>query len=242
MEDNPDVLHYTVSCLKDRFNIELATDGQEGLEKAIGSVPDIVLSDVMMPIMDGFELCKKIKADEHSSHIPVVMLTARADDTSRLKGLDHGVDAYLTKPFNREELHLVLNNLLKSRDALRQRYLNAGDDVPIKDSPEDAFFTRLNDVIEGNMGDEEFGVNDLCRLMKYSRSQLHNKVKALTGVSTSAYINQRRLQRGRRLLRDSELNIAEVAYEVGFRDPDYFARLFKREYSVGPRDYRQQLT
>ena len=243
VEDTPDLLHYITECLKDEYNVILAMDGQAGIDKAIQEVPDIVISDVMMPIKDGLQLCTEVKQADQSSHIPVILLTAKADKTSRLEGLEAGADGYLAKPFDKEVLKLTIKNALNSSYAIRSRY--SGDaEIPKSTNPvlkrQDDFVMRLNAVIDQNLEDEDFGVMPLSRAMKYSRSQLHKKVKALTGYSISSYIQIRRLTKAKALLRSPEMNISEAAWAVGFKDPKYFSRLFKREFGLSPSEYAEQ--
>ena len=243
VEDNPDVLHYIISCLRGLYRIEMAMDGQEGFEKAIQTIPDIIVSDVMMPVKDGIQMCDELKHAEPTSHVPVVMLTAKADIASRIEGLERGADAYITKPFEKEELLLTIRNLIASREVVRQRYAglvtpSASEDPNIK--LEDIFVNKLNEMIDGHLDDEDFGVIQLSRAMGYSRSQLHKKVKALTGHSPSGYLQRRRMHHARSLLRNPENNVSEVAYAVGFRDPSYFARVFRREFDISPTDFTHQ--
>ena len=242
VDDTPDLLQYISDCLKDEYNLLLAMDGQAGIDKAIQEIPDVVVSDVMMPVKDGLQLCTEVKQAEQSSHIPVILLTAKADVESRLQGLGAGADAYIAKPFEKDELLLTVRNALNSSRAIRTRYSSGV--LPKSADPQvtlqDEFVQRLNDVIDKNIEDEDFGVMPLSRAMKYSRSQLHKKVKALTGHSASAYIQSRRLTKAKALLKGSDMNVSEVAWAVGFKDPKYFSRVFKREFGESPSDFAEK--
>jgi len=237
IEDNQDVAAYLISCLQDEYQLEVASDGQQGIDKALEMIPDIIISDVMMPHKDGFEVCDILKNDERSSHIPIVLLTAKADVESRIAGLKKGADAYLKKPFHQEELQVILQNLLDLRKKLHLRYTKFS--IPATDNDpalviEDAFITKVREAIEEHIDDTEFGIPQLCRAVRMSRSQLHNKLKALTGLSTSIYSRKIRLTKAKHLLETTDLNVSEVAYDVGFKDPRYFSRLFNDEFGMPP--------
>ncbi len=241
VEDNPDVARYIGACLSKKYNVDFAGDGEAGIERAKHTVPDLVVTDVMMPKKDGFELCATLKSDQRTSHIPIVMLTAKADMESRIEGLEKGADAYLNKPFHKEELLVRLRKLLELRKSLQVRYMSGeAIDTSSADSPkiEDAFITKLNEVIHAHLDDSEFGILHIARAMMLSRAQLHNKIKALTGRSTGLYVRFVRLVASRELLKNPELNISEIAYDVGFKDPAYFTRCFKEEFGKAPSEFR----
>lgn len=242
VEDNPNVREYLITCLEDQFQLEIAHDGQEGIEKAIEQIPDIIISDVMMPRKDGFELCHTLKTDERTSHIPIVLLTAKADQDSRISGLERGADDYLTKPFNKKELFVRLNNLLKIRQRLQERYSSLEVLEPTQEialQQEDEFITKVRDAIEENLDDETFGIAELCKAVAISRAQLHRKMKALTNRSTSQYIRSIKLVKAKQLLETTDLNISQVAFEVGFNDPKYFSRTFSEEFGFSPTSMRK---
>ncbi|MBK8967264.1 MAG: response regulator [Lewinellaceae bacterium] len=242
VEDNPDVLTYLIRCLEAQYRIETAVNGQLGIEKALALVPDIIISDVMMPEKDGFEVCDLLKNDARTSHIPLILLTARATVEDRITGLKRGADAYMAKPFHQEELLVRVENLLESRRRLQERYRNlevSADSAPDPDTqPEDAFLLRLRQLIEEDLSNSDLSIDTICRQMAMSRMQLHRKIKALTGRSTALYIRVVRLQNARRLLNQPELNVSEVAYAVGFDDPKYFSRVFSEEFGVAPSEAR----
>ncbi len=239
VEDNLDVVTYLSSFLQQDYQLLTANNGVAGIEAAIENIPDIILSDVMMPEKDGFELCQALKTDERTSHIPIILLTAKADIASKLEGLEFGADAYLTKPVIREELELRLRKLLESRKLLQEYYSNTD---PPKDQSllkEDTFMTKLHEIVAANMGDESFGIKALCRALFISRMQLHRKIKALTGKSTSHYLRSLRLQKGKELLLTTDKTVTEIAYEVGFNSQSYFSYSFLGKYGKSPQEFRQ---
>ena len=237
VEDNPDVSQYLRACLEDRYQLYFAQDGKEGIDKAIEIVPDIIISDVMMPVKSGYELVATLKSDQRTSHIPIILLTAKADDDAKLSGLEKGADAYLTKPFNRRELTIRLQKLIELRQQLQERFRRAEDAVPGVD-PESEFIKRVKEEITKNIDDEYFGINELCKAIGMSRAQLHRKIKALTGRSTSIFIRSIRLHKAKTLLLHSDLNISQVAFEVGFSDPKYFSKTFNEEFGQTPKAFR----
>ncbi|MDX1913728.1 MAG: ATP-binding protein [Saprospiraceae bacterium] len=242
VEDNADVREFLLSCVSDRYNIVEARDGQEGIEKALEHVPDLIVSDVMMPRKDGFELCRTLKNDARSSHIPLVLLTAKADVGSRIEGFARGADEYIAKPFHREELLARLQNLLENRRRLQARYATlplpaVSDDPDLQ--PEDSFLQKMREVVERHLSEVDFEMPQLERAMGMSRSQIFRKVKALTGRSPSMFIRSVRLYRAKELLRDPKLSISEVAYEVGFSTPAYFSTAFLEEFGKNPTEFRQ---
>lgn len=240
IEDNPDVVEYLTACLKGQYQLDFAYNGQAGIEKALETVPDLIISDVMMPFKDGFEVLETLKNDERASHIPIVLLTAKADAQSRLAGLRRGADAYLSKPFYQEELLVTVANLLESRRKLQLKYqqniLAPVVDVPAEPSAdlEDAFLQNIRAIIEANYADDTFGLPQLCQKIGMSRSQLFRKMKALTDIAPSDLIRSHRLNKAKVLLKSGTFNVAEVAWEVGFKDPSYFSKLYQEEFGVGP--------
>jgi signal transduction histidine kinase/AraC-like DNA-binding protein len=244
VEDNIDVAQYLQACLEGDYLIHLAWNGQEGIDYAIENVPDIVISDVMMPEKDGYELCNILKNDRRTSHIPIILLTARADADSRIEGLQKGADAYLAKPFNREELFVRLNKLLELRKKLQERY-GRPENLPsagARDSgdPEEAFLANIRHAIENNLDNENFRVPELCRAVGASRTQLHRKIKALTNTSTTNFIRSIRLHKAKTLLQTTDLNVTQVAFEVGFSDPRYFSRTFHELFGQPPSELRKE--
>lgn len=243
VEDNPDVRFYIAKCVRNEYRVALADNGAEGIRQARDLVPDIVISDVMMPEKDGFELCETLKSEEATSHIPVVLLTARADFESRIAGLKRGADDYLAKPFEPAELLARLENLVKLRRLLQQRYAGmpalptSGDDPAL--AQEDAFLLRFREAVEARLSDPEFDIPQLERALGMSRSQIFRKVKALTGRSPSIFIRNLRLHKAKELLLNSELAISEIAYEVGFSTPAYFSTTFLDAFGKTPGEFRK---
>ena len=246
VEDNDDAATYIQACLREEYQVIRAKNGQIGIDQAIAIIPDLVLSDVMMPVKDGFELCDTLKNDERTSHIPIVLLTARAAVDDRLTGLRRGGDAYLIKPFQREELLLVLGNLLQARLLLQRYYsqqaLGNPQPDPISasgaDTREDQFVAKLRSILERHLDDAALDTTMICRLMGMSRNSLYRKVMALTGMSVIPYLRALRLQKAEELLLHSALSVADVAYAVGFDNPRYFSRVFSEEKGVPPSDFR----
>ncbi|MBC7774974.1 MAG: helix-turn-helix domain-containing protein, partial [Phycisphaerae bacterium] len=249
VEDNADVVAYTASCLQG-YRLAVGKDGQEGLDIATEIIPDLIISDVMMPVMDGFELCRKLKTDERTSHIPVIILTAKADMDSKLEGLERGADAYLEKPFNKEELLVRTRKLLELRSQLQQHYLKSAGltegaviikDIPNLEKSEDAFVQKVKASVESHLADFEFNVEQLCKEVHMSQSQLQRKLDALTGFSPNQFIRNIRLNKAKELLRNPELSITAVAFDCGFNDPGYFSRVFKQELGVTPLEWREKV-
>lgn len=245
VEDNADVAEYIRSCLDGQFRIIHAVDGEEGIEKAMEEIPDLIVSDVMMPVKDGFELVQSLKQDARTNHIPIVLLTAKADITSKLEGLERGADAYLPKPFHPKELQLLLRNLLDRQRHLQEKY--AGQDFsgaaaakPIVDAadPQNAFLEQATHVVLAHLDDAAFGNDELAREMTMSESQLNRKIKALTSQTLSLFIRSARLREGRKLLENTNLTVSEIAYAVGFTDPAYFSRTFSAEFGKAPSAFR----
>ncbi|MCB9307929.1 MAG: helix-turn-helix domain-containing protein [Lewinellaceae bacterium] len=245
VEDNVDVLHYLKVCVEGHYRILTAMDGQKGIDMALEFVPDVIISDVMMPLKDGYEVVHTLKNDERTSHIPVVLLTARADLDSRIKGLDRGADAYLAKPFDKEELLTYLRNLIELRRKLQARYTGG---VPAVERQakidrdlllEDAFIQKVQDVLEVHLQDENFDVPALCKALNMSRTQVHRKLTALTGRSATGYIRFVRLHKARDLLLTTDKTVSEVAFEVGFRHLQHFSSSFAREFGQAPSSLRK---
>jgi signal transduction histidine kinase/DNA-binding response OmpR family regulator/ligand-binding sensor domain-containing protein len=250
VEDNADVVAYTASCLPD-YRLAVGQDGREGFEIATDIIPDLIITDVMMPFVDGFELCGQLRQDERTSHIPIIMLTAKADMESRIEGLQKGADAYLEKPFNREELLIRIKKLLELRLGLQQYYLKkAGlqnvttlaavtaaeeiSDIKI----EDAFVKKVREAIEAHLTETNFTVEHLCKRVFMSHSQLHRKLDALTGCSPNKFIRIIRLNKAKELMLEPSISIASVALDCGYNDPGYFARVFKQEFGLTPQEWR----
>jgi signal transduction histidine kinase/DNA-binding response OmpR family regulator len=241
VEDNADVRAYMREYLVTDYDVQEAHDGAEGIEKAREIIPDLIISDVMMPKKDGYELCKALKLDEKTSHIPIILLTAKAGTENKIEGLETGADDYLTKPFDAKELLVRVKNLIDLRRKLRERFsvgqvLKPGDIAVI--SIDDAFLQKAMAVVEQRMGDEEFGVEQLRDELGMSRTQLHRKLTALTNQSAGDFIRYMRLQRAKQLLEQDAGNISEIAYQVGFNSVAYFTKCFREQFGVVPSEVR----
>ena len=237
VEDNADMRLFIRQILQNDFRIVEAVDGQSGLDFALLHIPDLIVSDVMMPVMDGLELCHRLKSDPRTSHIPFIMLTAKADLKTRIEGLSRGADAYLAKPFDQKELMIRLEKLLELRQKLQARYQSTERLEPTGDPAieiEDDFIKQLENIVRENISDYEFGIGKICQEMHMSRSQIYRKLKVLTGKSVNEYIRTLRLRKAKHLLQTSDFNVSQVAYEVGFKDPAYFSRSFSKEFGVSP--------
>ncbi|MFN7117389.1 MAG: tetratricopeptide repeat protein [Saprospiraceae bacterium] len=244
VEDNHDLRLFITQALGDYYIVALANDGQAGLEQALTLVPDLIISDVMMPRMDGFTLCKHLKTDERTSHIPIILLTAKNTDEDRLQGLANLADDYLAKPFNTRELLARSKNLILSRKNLQKKFTSSNIILKPKEvevpSVEQVFFEKLMQIIEKNIDNEDFGIEELSREMNMSRSQLHRKLVALTDQTPSQFVRSYRLQRALQLLQQNAGTIADIAFQVGFSNPAYFTKVFTEEFGYSPREWKQQ--
>ncbi len=241
VEDHPDLRTLIRRELSADYDLLEAPDGAVGLELARAEIPDLVLTDIMMPQLDGYELCRRLKTDERTNHIPVVMLTAKTDSESRLAGLEIGADDYLTKPFEVAELKIRLANLLEQRRLLTERLGRWAMDPKRKlepvESADEIFIERAKEVMAANLEDSEFRVDDFCRSLAMSRTQLHRKLKAITHQSTGEFMRTQRLLRAAELLSGGSGNVTEVAYSVGFKSLSHFAKAFREQFGVSPSEY-----
>ncbi len=240
VEDNDDFLFYLKDNLKARYTILEASDGIAGLKNAREKTPDLIVSDIMMPGMDGIELCRSVKNDKHTSHIPVILLTARTSETQRMEGFDTGADEYITKPFSFELLESRIKNLIHQRELVRKSFQKRFELTPSEikvTSLDEKLIQKALKIVETNLANPGFSVDQLAREVGMSRVHLYKKLTALTGKSPIEFIRIIRLRRAARLLERSQLSIAEIAYQVGFNNPKYFARYFKEEYKMLPSEY-----
>ena len=238
IDDNIDIRTYLRSVLSEKYNVSEAADGKVGLELARKIVPDIVLSDIMMPVMDGLAFCQQLKTDKAISHIPVILLTARSLDEQRAEGYEHGADAYLSKPFSLRLLFSRIDNLIQSRKKLSQMFSNSDENgvfEKLSNETDKTFVTQLRKIIQENLGNSEFNVERIGDEIGLSRVQLYRKVKALTGHSPVEMLRKARLMRARHLLRTTEKSVSEVAYSVGFSTPSYFSKCYKDEFGESPK-------
>lgn len=243
VEDNEDFRFYLKDNLRECFTIVEAANGKEGWQKTLSSHPDLIVSDISMPEMNGIDLCKKIKADKRTSFIPVILLTALMGEEQQLKGLETGANDYMTKPFNFEILLSKIKNLLAQKESFKKTYQKQVQANPSQlafDSPDEKFIQQALDTVEKNMNNDKFSVEDLSRELYLSRVALYKKLLALTGKTPIEFIRSIRLKRAVQLLQNSELTIAEIAYQVGFNNPKYFSKYFKEEFGMLPSEMKER--
>ena len=241
IDDNNDIRQYEHTLLQDDYIVMEAVDGKEGLEIAKKEVPDLVICDVMMPVMDGLEFTEQLKTNMATSHIPVIMLTAKNLEEHRAEGYEHGADSYITKPFHSKVLLARIENLLKQRKLLKRLFQDSKEaEQEIAESHledrDKQFLKQLHSIIQKNLSDSEFGVEDIGNQIGLSRVQLYRKVKAMTGSSVVDLLRKARLAKAKRLLESRSMSVSEVAYDVGFSAPSYFTKCFKDEFGMLPGD------
>lgn len=240
VDDSIEIRAYIRDILDGRFRILEARNGVEGVEVAVSRFPDMIISDVMMPEMDGVKFCRMVKNDERTSHIPVILLTAKAGDEHKMEGLKTGADAYLTKPFDKQELNIRIRNLISQRLILQEKFKSKAivqpGDIRVLSS-NDRLLQRVVDAVEKHLDNPEFSASLLASEVGASRMLLHNKIKALTGQTTSEFIRTMRLKRAAQLLQQNSGNISEIAYEVGFQSLSYFTRTFRKYFGKTPSSY-----
>jgi signal transduction histidine kinase/DNA-binding response OmpR family regulator len=244
IEDNVDLKQFISSGFNRTYTVMTAADGAEGLAMSFQYIPDIIISDVMMPGLDGLELTKCIKEDERTSHIPIILLTARVDEISRIEGWRKGADDYLAKPFSLEELRMRVFNLCEQRKRLAAKFKEEVTKQyvltePREPSLDEKFVAKVKAIIEVNISNSLFGVEMLAAEMNISRAQLFRKLKALMNISPSDFINDYRLQRAAKLIRARADNVAQIGYAVGFNEQSYFAKRFRKKYGMSPSEYAQ---
>ena len=237
VEDNPDLQYYIADVIHEQYNIIKASDGAQGERMAFEHTPDIIITDVMMPKKDGFEFCHSLKQNAKTSHIPIIMLTAKAGEVNKIEGLSQGADAYLTKPFNEKELLIRMKNLIESRKNLWDHFkaldMLLVDDIGVN-SIDDKFLQDVFKTIKEHLDNERFGVEDIAAAVGFSRSQLHRKLKALSGKSANQLITEIRLNEAHRLLKSNAGSVSEIAYSVGYSNLSYFTKSFKEKFGVLP--------
>lgn len=242
VEDHKDVREFLKSVWKNRYRIYEAENGKGGIEKALETVPDLIISDVRMPVCNGIELCDTLKSDERTSHIPIILLTAGAGEEQELRGLRSGADDFVAKPFKLQILQTRVDNLIATRRALRNRYSKElvleAKDIAITPTDE-IFLNRLQKVIDEHLSDSEFNAESFCREVGMSRMQLHRKLLVFTGLSTTGFIRSQRLKQALHILKTSDASVNEVAYAVGFNTPSYFIKCFKETYGRTPSEFLQ---
>ncbi|MBX2874963.1 MAG: response regulator [Saprospiraceae bacterium] len=244
VEDNPDVRTFIIDILKDQYQIIEASNGRIGLEKAEASIPDIIISDVMMPEMDGVQMMEHLKTNPKTDHIPIIMLTAKAEKTDKLESLDIGADEYLTKPFDADEMHVRIKNLIKIRKRLKDKFrsnLFLQPSMVKSLSQEEKFLLKVKKEIEKNLSNEWYSVEDLAGSLGFSRSQLYRKLKSICDQSPIEMIRNFRLVRAKELLQQDKASVSEIAYEVGYSSLSYFSKEFKKKWGIAPSEWSSSL-
>ncbi|SRX56075.1 hybrid sensor histidine kinase/response regulator transcription factor [Aequorivita sp. CIP111184] len=239
VEDEVDIRAFIISILKNDYQIIEAANGNIGIENALKEMPDLIISDIMMPEINGIQLCNTLKTNELTSHIPIILLTAKVGDENEIEGIKTGADAYITKPFNSEKLKIRVEKLIENRRQLQKHFsktLSINPELAIT-STESDFLKRLQAVLNENVTDPEFSSDRFGKMMFMSRTQLHRKLKAITGMSASEFIRSQRLKLAIGLLKESDASISEIAYQVGFNTPSYFSKCFKEVYNCTPNEY-----
>jgi len=243
VEDNDEFREYLKEVFQKDYRILEAGNGRTGLDMTLEHIPDLIVSDVMMPEMDGIELCRTIKTDRRVSHIPVVLLTARAEEEQQLQGYQTGADAYVTKPFRLDILQVRVSNLILQREQLQKQFQQHVEirpsDVVVR-SMDEQFVNSAVKVVEENLANAEYTVEQLSDAMSMSRVYLYKKILSLTGKTPIEFIRIIRIRRAAGLLEKSQLTVSEIAYQVGFNNPKYFTKLFKEEYQMLPTEYRRK--
>lgn len=241
VDDNEDIRSYLRVLLAGQYYVIEVSDGQNGLRLAKESVPDLIVSDVMMPVMDGLTFCSKIKEDEVTSHIPVILLTARSDESQRIEGYEHGADAYITKPFNDHLLLVRISNLLQARRQKKNdeaKQMLSAEDIQTDEPGERMFLERFKKAAKSHIGDANLRMDDLGSELSLSKVQMYRKVKALTGKTPAEVLREMRMQKAYSLLKQTDKTISEVAAEVGFAIPGYFSACFKKQFGINPTELR----
>ena len=241
VDDDVDLLDVTSYALRrEGFNVIVATDGMQAIQRWETDRPDLIVSDVMMPEMNGIELCRKIKSDPRTSHIPIVILTARTAEEQKIEGFSSGASDYVTKPFNFEILQSRIKNLIAQRDAFQKNFHKhmdiKGASVEIT-SLDEKLIRKAIKIVEDNIAEPDFSVEKFSRELGMSRLHLYKKLLSLTGKSPIEFIRTIRLQRAAQLLQKSQLSVSEIAYQVGFNNPKYFSKYFKDEFNILPSAY-----
>jgi signal transduction histidine kinase/DNA-binding response OmpR family regulator len=243
VEDNDDVLKYIHDNLKKKYNVICSKNGEEGYKKAVEHIPDLIVSDIMMPVMDGNKMCELIRKDEKTSHIPLILLTAKAGEEDKIEGLETGADDYILKPFDPIELLVRIKNLIIQRNNLRQKYLRQAELHPTEvavNSIDKLFLEKAIKFVEDNLDDPEISIEDFASILAMSRSQLYRKFIAVLGEKPNEFIRKYRLKRAADLIKQDFGNVTQVAFEVGFNDPAYFAKCFKKLYKMNPFEYEKK--
>lgn len=240
VEDNPDMLNFVSRQFMNDYVVQTATNGIEALQVLDDNYVNIVITDVVMPQMDGFELCKTIKSNLEYSHIPVILLTAKTNIQSKIEGLELGADAYIEKPFSVEYLKVSVSNLIANRENLRKTFA-LSPFVPAHTmaltKADDEFMKKLNGIIQSNLHNTEFCMEDIADALNMSRSSFYRKIKGVLDLSPNEYLRIERLKQAAQLLKEGECRVTEICYRVGFNSPSYFSKCFQKQFGVLPKDF-----
>ncbi|WP_144607142.1 hybrid sensor histidine kinase/response regulator transcription factor [Algoriphagus algorifonticola] len=242
VEDNQSLRNFLVRELCTTYHIIEAADGKSGIYEAYKHIPDLILTDIMMPEIDGLQLCGELKSNELTSHIPIILLTAKIDEETKINGFEVGADDYIQKPFSSRQLALRIQNLIELRNRLRIRYskgiFHASTDIPVS-STDEKFLLKVQELVDSDFFESTFSIDKFSKKLGMSRMQLHRKLIALTGLSASAFIRDQRLRKSIQKLEKSDETVAEIAYSVGFSSPSYFIKCFKETFKITPLEYQQ---
>jgi AraC-like DNA-binding protein/CheY-like chemotaxis protein len=242
VEDNPDMLEYLAGKFSEQYEVFIAPNGNTAITKAYEKVPDLILSDVVLPGYSGKELSEKLKSDVRTSHIPIILLTAQGSIEHQISGIQSMADLYITKPFNFDYLMANVQNLIRNRVILKEHFISdisTTEKLPLSKSLDKKFVNDFAGIVEKNLSNDKFNVDDICKIIGISRIQLYRKVKALLGCSITDYILNRRLKKAKYLLNNESFTISEITYMVGFSNPNYFSTVFKGKYGVTPSEFKK---
>ena len=243
VEDNRDIVLYLKSLLVDRYKVITARNGEEGLDAAEKSIPDLVITDLMMPVKDGYQFVCEMKKNMLLNHIPVIMLTAKTSEEDRIKGLRCGVEAYIRKPFQQEELLIRIENIFENRRILKEKYMSAitrnGSENKLDNDANLKFLQTITNIIQSEIDNPELNSTFLADKMALSISQLSRKINGITGYSTISYVLQLKLNKAKKMLADDNISITEVSDACGFYDVSYFSRVFKKEFGISPSHFQK---
>ncbi|MBL4585854.1 MAG: response regulator [Flavobacteriales bacterium] len=243
VEDNDDIRNFLRLTLEPDYRVFESVDGESGIAKATELIPDIIVSDIMMPGIDGYELTRTLKKQEKTSHVPIILLTAKAGVENRIEGMEVGADAYIPKPFSSDELHARIRNLVAGRQKLKEKYsrtLLVKPNTVNEPSMEEKFLLRVKGVVEEHLSNENFSVEQLSQEVGMSRAQLHRKLIALTGVSASRFVRNYRLEHAHELLKQKVGTVSEIAYRVGYSSPAYFTKCFTEDFGISPSHVKRE--
>jgi DNA-binding response OmpR family regulator len=245
VEDNDDLRFYIRTCLNEQYCISEANNGLEGREKAFEEIPDLIITDIMMPDLDGYELSSQLKSNEKTSHIPIIMLTALSSEDERIKGYEKGADEYISKPFTTSVLQARIKNIIESREKLKKRYsksiLSDSDEVEVVEQTDKSFIGKAIAFVENNISNSNLGVEEFAKELSLSRTQLYRKIKGLTGQGVTEFIRSVKLKKALIMMKENDYTINEITYKTGFNSQSYFTRCFKEVYGKSPLEYMEEL-